>query len=894
MSRKKHIRKVALTTMAASAAVVSIAPVASAAETKEFKDVPKGSSHYDGVQWAVAEGIVKGYEDGTFGVGKNLTRSHAAVMFVKARGLKELPASEVTKYFNDVNEKTPYAGYIAAAAKAGIFKGDAKKNFNINNPLTREQMATTLVQAFGLKSDGKHVDVNLKNVAPSHQANVQIIADLGITNQLKDFRPAQAVQRGQFATFLKLTNDVINAPAAEAAVESVKAINATEVQVTFTEAVDKLDAEKAANTSIQNVTISSRTLSTDGKTLTLVANAPIDVKNAAVVVEPIITKADKLVKTEKFVSLLTYKDEVAPTITSVEAKSNGTTATSLTVKASEPIKTGALVKVNGAYASIDFNGSDTATVSGLSLETGKTHTIELINLEDLAGNKTVSTSANFTVNVDSASPTATLTAQGDKEILVTFNKKMNVAKTEAALGNGVVKSESLDNIASGNAKVVTDSNDTQFLIPVTAVDIFKNKDSRTFNVVLSNSIEDAIGNKVEASTQKVTLTKDTVKPVATGYNVVKDIDGKVTKIEVNFSEGLAANGNPAEPTIVDENGVAISAGSFLGGITADAITAGDKKVTYTATTPAKVTGKYAFSFGSELVSDLAETANKSSAFNFTIDFGKGETVDTFELPTGTLPSATNNVITVTFPEAVKGGAVANSATDTSNYTLAGKPLPQGTNITLNPAQTVATINLPAESIEKNDPAAIFTVANIKNTAGTKTVKSYSGTLAVEDNVKPVLTSANFTADNHLVIGFSEKLATNPVIGDFVFKVNNQDVVASGTNTLTVTPGTGSDAGKYLVNFEDLVIQGSAATNGVDGVAGTIDDVPATPTFVDLNNNGTFESTDIKIGDGPVADFKFSTSSVIDNVNVSTLKTGDSTAKDASNNFLKNDVTVKAK
>ena len=87
--------------------------------------------------------------------------------------------------------------------------------------------------------------------------------------------------------------------------------------------------------------------------------------------------------------------------------------------------------------------------------------------------------------------------------------------------------------------VVANSNDTQFLIPVTKKAIFADKASRTFTVVLSDAIQDQLGNKIAATTQNVTLTKDTVKPVATGYKVIKDNDGKVTAVEVNFSEGLA-------------------------------------------------------------------------------------------------------------------------------------------------------------------------------------------------------------------------------------------------------------------------------------------------------------------------------------------------------------------
>lgn len=274
--------------------------------------------------------------------------------------------------------------------------------------------------------------------------------------------------------------------------------------------------------------------------LTLTAQDAIDVKDAAVVIEPIKTKADTLVKTAKYVSLLTYKDEVAPTIASVEAKTNSTRATSLTVKASEPIKAGvAQVKINGSYASVDFNNTDTATINGLSLLVGETHSIELINLEDLAGNRTVSSTANFTVSVDSVAPTSTLTAKGDNQILVTFSKPMNPTTVTAALVDGSVKNEALAPVGTGVPSVVADTNNTQFLIPVTDT-LYSDKDTRTLNVVLPNTIEDSLGNKLEASTQTVTLRKDTVKPVATGYNVVKNSNGEVTAIEVNFSEGLEA------------------------------------------------------------------------------------------------------------------------------------------------------------------------------------------------------------------------------------------------------------------------------------------------------------------------------------------------------------------
>ena len=252
-----------------------------------------------------------------------------------------------------------------------------------------------------------------------------------------------------------------------------------------------------------------------------------------------------------------------------------------------------------------------------------------------------------------------------------------------------------------------------------------------------------------------------MKPEATGYKVIKDNDGKVTAIEVSFSEALVA-GTPALPTIVSENGVAVT--NFLGGFTA-AVKAGETKVVYTATTPATVSGKFAFSFAKDLVSDQAETANQSNAFNYTIDFGQVEVDSTFIL---TSVEATDNVISVTFPEAVKGGAVANSATDLANYTVAGKPLPAGTTITLDAAQTVATITLPAESVEETDQAVVFTAANIQSTTG-KALNTYTGTVAVEINVAPILASAEALDNKTIVLTYSENVELTNARGD-VFEV----------------------------------------------------------------------------------------------------------------------------
>jgi len=782
-----------------------------------FKDL-KPTSNDELLQYAavVKENGVFNGSNGNLLAGDNITRENMAVVIVRAFDTVE--DIELVKYVKDQDFKKDVTDLAKAKAEARTAI-DVLDFFDITNPAapafnpkattTRGQFATFLHKT--IKTDFSEVKAPVVDVdqvavdAAAEQVKAGAVT-VARGNYATDANKLAAVQT--YVTSLVTEKDVVATVVAgktageyavtltkgEAKAEKtiavtfdfaaddrfvteVNALNATQVEVKFSTAVDASDI--ANKVSIQGVKFTSQSLSQDGKTLSLTAEKPVNATKATVVVEPIKTKADAKVKTDKYVSTITYKDEVAPTIASVEAKTSGNVATNLTLKTSEPIKATGLVKVNGTYVTPVFTDSTTISVSGLALEAGKTHTIELVNIEDLAGIKTVSTSANFTVSVDAAAPAATLSAKGEKQILVTFNKSMDVKSVQNAIVSGSVKDEALNTIATGTVTAVEGSNDTQFLIPVTAENVFANKASRTLTVVLTDANKDKLGNKIAATTQNVTLTKDTVKPVATGYKVIKNSKDEVTAIEVDFNEGLAV-GTPVAPSIVSENGVAVT--NFLGGLTG-AVKVGETKVVYTAKSPAKVSGKFAFSFAKDLVSDQAETVNKSEAFNYTIDFGQTETETTFSL---TSAEAKDNVITVKFPEAVKGGAVANSATDLANYAMAGKPLPSGTTITLDDAQKVATITLPVESVEKDDQAAIFTVANIQSTTG-KSLNTYTGTLAVDDNVAPVLVSAKVLDNKTIELTYSEniKLANAE---DNIFEVDNDFAITVGTTALPLNKG----------------------------------------------------------------------------------------------------------
>lgn len=849
----KFVAAAATATLVASA----IVPVASAAG---FSDVADTNSHAVNINALVDAGIIQGYPDGTFKPNQELTRGQVVKMlgkWVEAQGF-EIPADYATKArFNDIKvdaKDQELVKYAALVADTGVFNG-SNGALNASGKITRENMALVLDRAFKAINDTTLVelateieDVKVADLATAKaeaREAIQALRDLGIT-VVENFNPKNTVTRGQFASFLNktintaveltvkeavavdaktlnvtLSDDSTHVVALEKALEaneatkvtftidgkeytatvtfkveapkvmSVNIVDGVTVEVKFSEAVLKSDINNKV--SIQGTTLDTATLSEDGKTLTLNSATAINVKDAAVVVEPIRTAKDRLVKTAKYVSVVTYKDEVAPTIASVKATTKGKATDTVVVTLTEAATVNT-AKINGQEATISKVEGKTITLTGVTVEAGKSHTVELFNVVDTAGNKSVKASKAFEVSVDTVAPTATIEAAGDNTILVTFDKSMNVDSVKAALVNGIVKDELLGAVTSDTATVVEKSDNKQFLVELKDNTIFANKDSRTFTVVLGGTMTDALGNKFAATTKSVTLTKDAVKPVATGYDIIVDEDGKVEEIVVEFNEALAAKtginfGDIA--TVVNAEGKVDSTLNTLTG----SVEKGSKKVSFKFATPVLVEGKLAVTFNKELVTDLALAANKSDAFNMTFDFGTAKTSTEFEMAAGAFDTTTADTIKVTFPEAVKGGAVAGSATDLANYTLDGKAL-TGATITISADNKVATIKLAEGTITADNKTAVMKVSNVQNLAGTKTVKAYEQTIAVQDTKAPELTSAVIVDNETIELTYNEAVQFGGTFAsDFSLIVDGQvstvalsnaAVVAGKENTLRVT------------------------------------------------------------------------------------------------------------
>lgn len=683
--------------------------------------------------------------------------------------------------------------------------------------------------------------------------------------------------------------------------ESVSAINPKTVEVTFNQAVAASDAEgttspsNTANLSKYSVGVQNPTavkLSADGKTATLTFANSVEGKNLAVVVEPITSKADDNVKTKRYAEVMSYTDTVKPTVSKIESVTGGDQATSVKLTFSEPVDSLDAIKIDGVAltgggTNYTLAPGDTGLVlSGLNLDATKNHTLEIVNLKDTATNPNVTSyiQQTFKPVVDTVAPTVTdVAAKSDTALVFTFSKPVDLDGKDA---NNYVKlfDEDLTDqttallVDSGTPNTfseVADSNGTKFEVDLAATPFSGNEKTKQLTAQIQDKvITDLQGNKVAKTTKNVTINKDVTAPSLTNASYRTDNDGKVKELSFTFDEDVTLTTSTAltdllaDKSVNVENSVADDLKAVFGGtLPVGTFTVKDNKITFALTTAQNVSGKYNLEVAANKVKDKSLATNANKVQKFTLDFGAAKADETFKVDSGNT-SATGNVITVTFDEAVKGGTGSGSATLLSAYKLNGKALPEGTTITLDSAQTEATITLPEGSIKDSDSAAIFVADSIVSKDGKKNLEKYTGTISIDDNVAPEVTDVKLTSDNDLLVTFSEPV-TNQTLADFDIVINGTTVASPNESdgstpiTLSLTAGTGSDVGKYIINLSDLV------------------EFDGNDTVINLTAAGS----DIVVANSDVTStFKYATSTAIDSIVVK-VKDGTRTTDDAAGNTL---------
>lgn len=181
-------------------------PVAEPSEEEEpaqdvvFTDV---SEHWakDYIEALKKDGIISGFEDGSFQPNKIITRAEFVSMLMRA---KPAEAGEATIVFNDVSADDWYYKSVLDAAEAGIVVG-TDGNFMPNNAVTREQLAVMIYRALGAKGETTELAfADSDSVADYAKEAISYLAGAGIISGYEDntIRAKKETTRAEVARLL--------------------------------------------------------------------------------------------------------------------------------------------------------------------------------------------------------------------------------------------------------------------------------------------------------------------------------------------------------------------------------------------------------------------------------------------------------------------------------------------------------------------------------------------------------------------------------------------------------------------------------------------------------------------------------------------------------------------
>ena len=114
--------------------------ISTVAMAATFADIEAGSTYAEATAVLADLGIIKGYEDGTFGADKVITRAEVVAVVNRLQGLSDAAkaAGGATQY-TDVPSTEWYAGDVNLATQMGIISGDGNGLFRPNDQVKYEE-----------------------------------------------------------------------------------------------------------------------------------------------------------------------------------------------------------------------------------------------------------------------------------------------------------------------------------------------------------------------------------------------------------------------------------------------------------------------------------------------------------------------------------------------------------------------------------------------------------------------------------------------------------------------------------------------------------------------------------------------------------------------------------
>ncbi len=411
-----------------------------------LKDI-SGSYAQQEIQSLIQQGIVNGYEDGTFRPDQAMTRAEFAKILSLALGLKEKP--EAAASFKDVAASSWYQGYVGAITELGITEGTSPGRFSPDSEVTREELIVFFIRALDLEIVAGQLPANaeladLNKVSPWAQTAVSLAYKIGFINGVEQngaitFHPQDHAQRQALArlTYEFIHNKNVLVKKAQilavseipSPVSKIEAITNTTVEVSFYKEIEGIDLSDFA---FNGLKVSKADLKAGSKTIVVVTTEP----QAAGTVYTLIYKGLNSMKS--FTGMASFAGGGAPgggapsnsTLTDTEKLNKGGTYTSLTINSSgtlgpvsgSTVITGTLTLNPGENGQITLRNVEAARIEVLS---GSPDTIKLQNtiINTL---KIASTNQNH--------PTRIETLDGSQVTTTLIQSKAIIESTAGSLG----------------------------------------------------------------------------------------------------------------------------------------------------------------------------------------------------------------------------------------------------------------------------------------------------------------------------------------------------------------------------------------------------------------------------------------------------------------------------
>lgn len=694
------------------------------------------------------------------------------------------------------------------------------------------------------------------------------------------------------------------APAGELKVESVSAINASELVVTFGSNVDSTTGTDKANYQIKvdDSTLSPGQIASivvkDNKAIIrLATGSTLANGNKYVIQTRDAIKASNGSKFEKFTSVeKTFSETAAPVLKEVTTSVGSST---LTLEFDRPVdNTTSLIKVDGQALtskaltqspSTAGNYKYTVTLdAGLvsTLAASGTHEIVIYDVKDtaLAYPKVASVvSKTYTISQTVVVPEVVgIEAVTANRFFVETNTAITLDGAKLTVNKGTHEFGSVDsnNFTSNTlASLALDATDSKFdaypgtrgtkkgfwvIItddknsPTDQNPLYKGSEQSAQISVTVENFKSATGNLVGAkATKSVTLQRNATKPTIKEAKVASS-----TTIDVTFNGILAAQ--PSDIVLRDKNGI-IKTASVTGMTTNTdnqsvvTVTLGSGTTTDAPYTVEFVADKFAYANQESTVSGYLVNSTKneklvvtaeSTATNF-----KYQELALTDVAGGALGTAAGNVkVTSTNNQntidIVYGQNMTDSARNVANYKLDGKALPAGSTVDFVTDKKQVRITLPTGTLSTATQYKLEISSDVTTETGSKIVKS-----------------AQTLANTDVVLNLADTVA--PQLKSATYLVAVEDVKATTTTTeieLTFNEKLASLAGAdgpALANDFKVVINGSevGVASVADGTAGdekvtltlsqpvnvnqvaTISIVPELEQTVTANSNKTILVTD---------------------------------------------------